>query len=247
MRSNPVFLEGLSLLEKKMVGRFLAVLYISVLSIQVVIFLSDAAGNILSPEFNPPNMFNFIIAFGQIGSSILLLISYSILSLRAEEILNWIKHGKLNICQVLAGRFLISLFLTLILGFISIPWFVYVARVSALPGYFAVWAIFFNGIAVLTYGHAWVLAGFLFNKNRVVQTIFIWVYIFIYLLISARIFPAVNPILMLDLLNKSLLNNLDINSIIRIILPALYINLFLLLSTFATAFILWLYKVRIDE
>ena len=122
MKSNPVFLEGLILLTGKKRGQLLILLYISLFTFAVLISLPDMAENILSPEFNPPDLFNFIVNSGQISSSVLLVLCYSILFFKAEETLNWIRHGRLNLIQVFTGRFLLVLFFTIIIEVISIPW-----------------------------------------------------------------------------------------------------------------------------
>ena len=247
MKSNPVFLEGFILLHRKKTGQVLIFLYLSLFTIAILIFLPDMAENILSPGFNPPDLFDFIVNLGQISSSIFLVLCYSILFFKAEETLNWIRHGRLNIIQVFTGRFLLILFLTIIVEVISIPWFVFASRISAAPDFTVIGVLLINGFAVFTYGQVWILGGLIINKNRVAQTVLLWIYIFIYLLISAKILPVINPVLLLHSLIKDLLNNLSVNTVLQLLYPVLYLNLFLLLLNLVTVFVLYVSKVKPDE
>ncbi|MCK5197654.1 MAG: hypothetical protein KAR21_04850 [Spirochaetales bacterium] len=247
MKSNPVFLEGLILLTGKKRGQLLILLYISLFTFAVLISLPDMAENILSPEFNPPDLFNFIVNSGQISSSVLLVLCYSILFFKAEETLNWIRHGRLNIIQVFAGRFLLILFLTIIVEVISIPWFVFASRISATPDFTVIGVLLINGFAVFTYGQVWILGGFIINKNRVAQTVLLWIYIFIYLLISAKILPVINPVLILHSLIMNLPGKPGVHTVLSFLYPLLYLNLFLLLLNLTAVFVLYKRKGKPDE
>ena len=247
MKSNPLFPEGLIILNRKKRGQVIIFLYTALFTIAILIFLSDMAENILSPGFNPPDLFNFIVTLGQISSSVLLVLCYSILFFKAEETLNWIRHGRLDFIQVFAGRFLLILFLTVIIEIISLPWFIYASRISAVPGFISIEVIIINSFALFTYGQVWILGGFIINKNRVAQTVLLWIYIFIYLLISAKILPVINPVLLLHSLIKDLLNNLSVNTVLPLLYPVLYLNLFLLLLNLVTVFVLYVSKVKPDE
>lgn len=245
MRNNPVFLEGINILREKLFNRVLIALYISILS--VLIFVSaEGSGHILGSEFNPPDIFSFILGFVQIFSSFFLVLCYSLLLFRLETAQNWITHGDITSVILFSGKLYLSVFLSIIIVIISSPIIIYSARISTVSDKTAIYSLFFIFTVLFSYGQTWILAGFIFNNKRVIQTITIWVYLFFYLIISAKIIPGYNPVIILTTLLKISSTGLSLEIFIKTIESILLINFFFIIAGFVSANIV-VRKVKVED
>jgi hypothetical protein len=237
MKNNPVFLEAINIIGNKKFGGSLITLYISFLTVLLMVS-PGGKGNIMNSGFIPPGIYNFIIISVLILSLLILVLSYSILFFKSEDINSWITHGKLKITRVLFEKFLLIVFVSLVIELISFPWIIYSARISAVPDNIVYCSLFVIFIVLITSGYVWIIAGLLFGNKKVFQTVFIWIYLFIFLVISAKAFPDFNPVILLSDFSQFSQDNLSFDSFIMLIQNLLFINLFLFLLIAASSFFL---------
>jgi hypothetical protein len=245
MLNNPVFLEGIKGLRGKILGRFILTLYISILFILLLIS-PDGSGNILETGFQPPAQFNFMIISQQIISFLFFFFCLAILVFRVEETQTWIVHGHLTLVNIFSGRFLLSVLLTCIVSFISFPMLFYSARISAVHDYIVYFSILSNFVTVFTLGQVWIVTGLLISNKKIIRIIIIWVYLFFYLLISAKVLPEFNPVLSLFSLIRIEKTGMDPGLFFQLIKPALLINLVLFLLGIISAIIISVRRKNID-
>ena len=246
MRTNPVFLEGLSFLSEEKIGRLMIALYMVILSL--LLFISpNGNGNILGSIFTPPDIFNFIIVCVSISSSLFIVICFTILNFRFEETKNWITYGNLSSLKIIIGKLKFSILFSLIIVLLSVPLIVYAALSSIVHALSVIFTVVFIFAVLLSLGQVWIFSGILFNNKKVIQSIILWIYLFVYLIISANILPGYNPVLILTSVLKVPYNYLSPEIIFQRIQSIFYINIFLFFVGVISAHFLLHRKNRKNE
>jgi len=226
MRTNPVFLEVLSILTEKKFGRLMIFLYMVLLSI--LLFISpDGNGNILGSNFNPPDIFNFIIISVTVSSSLFIVISYSILNFSLEENKNWITHGNLTPIKIIIGKLKFTILFSIIMVLLTIPLIIFAAFSSLVSILVLVFSILFIEAVIFSLGQVWIFLEILFSNNKVVQSTILWIYLFVYLIISANILPGYNPVIILTSIIKVSKKYLSLEIILERMQSIFYINIIL--------------------
>lgn len=237
MKNNPVFLEGIFIIGNKRITGAVFTFYITLLTLTLLIS-PGGKGNIRYSGFIPPDGFGFIIGSVLIFSSLSVALIYSVLFFKSEEISNWINYGRLTVFRVLAEKFLLMVFISTVTELISLPLIIYSARISAVPETIVFYSLFVIFIVLISSGYVWIIAGSLFSGNKVMQTVVIWIYLFIFLVISAKVLPDFNPVILLSFFNQIPQDNFRFNFLILNIKGLLINNLFLFLLIVFSAFFL---------
>ncbi len=202
MRTNPLFAEGMEIVEDRFWGRKLLAVYLLFLA---VVGLAAAPGQSLGfymATRQPPSFMQAMTVTVLVSSAILLLAALSRLSIRGERVSRWILYTGIHGRTCAFGKFLFSAFAALTLVSASLPLLLFAANMNGASFSAGVEAGFFILVFLLSYGCLWSLLSMILPGRPVPVILLLWGCAVFQFLFSVRLVPEANPALSLLALMK---------------------------------------------